>query len=256
MKNITLLGLKVTSATVGELHREISRIISTDKQGYVLSANIYGFNMARKMKWLADFYNQADLVHCDGAGIMLGARIFGHRIPERITYADWGWLLANHCAAKGHSLYLLGGPEGLAENAANQLTAHTPHLKIDGTYHGYFNKEGHENEAVIQAINHVKPDIMLVGMGMGLQERWIIQNHAEIDVKVFMVCGAAFRYWAGWTGRCPQWMGNIGFEWLYRFLQEPNRMWKRYLWGNTIFMLNIFIDRLRLKKVKNCTIKR
>lgn len=245
MEEIYLLGIKVTSAKVWELHYKISRIIASGRQGFVLSANIHGFNMARKMPWLADFYNTADLVHCDGAGIILGVKIFGKHIPERITYADWGWLFTDYCALRKHTLYLLGGPQGLAEEAKNKLVAYNPNIEIKGVYHGYFKKQGPENEAVIEDINRAKPDIILVGMGMGLQEKWILNNHTRINAKVFMVCGAAFRYWSGWTSRCPPWMAKIGFEWLYRFLQEPRRMCKRYLWGNTIFMVHVIIAKLR-----------
>ena len=142
MEEIKILGIKVTSAKVWEIHQEISRIIDSGSQGFILSANIHGFNMARQMPWLADFYNNADLVHCDGAGIILGARIFGKRIPERITYADWGWPLVDYCVSQKHSLYLLGGPQGLAEEAAAKLNTHNNEIMIKGTCHGYFNKQG------------------------------------------------------------------------------------------------------------------
>lgn len=243
MEELRLLGLKVHAAEMWELHQEISRIIGHGGPGYVLSANIHGFNLARRMPWLADFYNRADLVHCDGAGIMLGARILGRKIPVRLTYADWGWDLARYCAGQGHSLFLLGGPQGVAEEAAAKLRHAVPNLCVKGTHHGYFAKAGEGNKEIIALINRAAPDILMVGLGMGLQERWILDNRDKLTVKVYMVCGAAFRYWAGRTRRCPRWMADHGLEWLYRFLQEPKRMAARYLLGNPIFLLNVLKQR-------------
>ncbi len=247
MEQIKVLGIRVTSARLGELHREISRMIAEGRKGFVLYANVHGFNVAYKSKWLTDFYNRADLVNCDGAGIIIGARILGKHIPERITYADWGWTLGEYCAKKGHSLYFLGGPEGVTDRAAENLKEKIPDINISGTFHGYFQKQGPENDAVIARINQAKPDILLVGMGIGMQEKWLLENYEKIDAKVFMVCGAAFRYWAGWYARCPKWMADNGLEWLFRFLLEPRRLAKRYLLGNPLFMIRILAERLKMK---------
>jgi len=246
MKEQKILGIKITPAEPQELHAEITRLIAQGGPGFVLSGNIHGINLARQLGWLADFYNRADLVRVDGAGVVLGARLLGHSIPKRLTWADWGWMLADYVAEKGHSLYLLGGPEGAASESADRLKQHAPGLKILGTQHGYFTKDGPENDEIINEINSCRPDILLVGMGMPLQESWLLKNYRQIDAKVFITAGAAFEFLSGSVKRCPKWMGDLGLEWLFRLSLEPKRMAKRYLWGNTVFFFNVFKERLGL----------
>jgi len=246
MEHIQILGIRVTSATMKEIHHEISRIIKNGGPGFILSANIHGLNLADRFRWLADFYNRADLVEVDGAGVVLGARILGYKIHKRMTWADWGWHMADYFAEKGHSVFLVGGAEGVAEEAAKNLTAHAPELKICGTHHGFFMKNGIENENAIKLINSKAPDILWVGMGMPMQEKWILENHKKINAKVFMPCGAAFSYFSGQTSRCPKWLGDIGMEWLYRLAQEPRRMASRYLIGNFLFISKILLNRMKI----------
>jgi len=245
MEHIQILGTRVTSATMEEIHRELTRIITNGGPGFILSANIHGLNLASRMKWLGDFYNRADLVEVDGAGVVLGARILGYKIHKRLTWADWGWHMAQYFAEEGHRLYLIGGVEGVAEEAAEKLIAHAPKLKICGTHHGFFMKNGIENENVINLINKATPDILWVGMGMPLQEKWILENHKKINAKVFMPCGAAFSYLAGRESRCPKWVGEFGLEWLYRLAQEPRRMARRYIIGNFLFISKLILIRIR-----------
>ena len=119
-------------------------------------------------------------------------------------------------------------------------------MNIAFTHHGLLQQNsGHpENEAVIQAINTAKPDILLVGFGMPLQEKWIMDNFERLDVKVIMPVGAAFDYVSGNVRRAPRWMTDHGFEWLGRLMIEPQRLWKRYIIGIPIFFWRIFLQRL------------
>jgi len=246
METLHILGIKITSAEMREVHEKISRFIERGGQSFILSGNIHGLNLARKYRWLADFYNRADLVRVDGAGVVLGARLLGYHICRRMTWADWGWSLARYLAEKGHSVYLLGGPTGTAAAAAEKIRNHAPGINVLGFNHGYFKKRGPENTAVIEKINHLEPDILVVGMGMPLQEKWLLENHNAIRAKVFITAGAAFEYLAGTLRRCPPWMGNMGLEWLFRLTQDPRRLLKRYLWGNTVFILAILKKRIEL----------
>jgi N-acetylglucosaminyldiphosphoundecaprenol N-acetyl-beta-D-mannosaminyltransferase len=196
------------------------------------------------MRWLADFYNRADVVRVDGVGVVLGALLLGYKIPPRITWADWGWMLATYLARKEHSVFLLGGPHGVAGEAARRLKQHAPGLNVLGTHHGFFLKNSSETASVVDSINRIQPDVLIVGMGMPLQERWILKHYNNIKAKVFVTAGAAFEYLSGSLRRCPHWMGEMGLEWIYRLGQQPRYMAKRYFWGNTIFFLNILKARL------------
>ena len=246
MKELKLLGIKISPAKPQDIHAEITRLIVRGGPGFVLSGNVHGINLALRIDWLRAFYNLANIVRVDGAGIVLAAKLLGYRIPKRLTWADWGWMLAEYAAEKGHSMYLLGGPQDATSGAADRLRQHAPGLKVVGTHHGYFPKSGPGNDAVISDINRAKPDVLLVGMGMPLQEQWLLMNYRRIDAKVFITAGAAFEFLSGSMKRCPKWMGDFGLEWLFRLYLEPKRMARRYLWGNIYFFFNILRERLGL----------
>lgn len=243
MEHIEILGVRVTPATIDELHQGIDDLLKQPKQSFLISGNIHGLNQAYKYSWLKDFYNKADIVRVDGAGIVWAARILGRAIPPRLTWADWGWPLAKHLSQKQYRVFFLGGPIGIAQKAAENLQKNCGPLQLVGIQHGYFKKNGAENDAVIEMLNAAKPDVVIIGFGMPLQERWLIDNAHRTNVKLYLTCGAAFEYLAGTVSRCPTWMGKLGFEWLYRLLIEPKRMAKRYIYGNTIFMARVLYSR-------------
>jgi N-acetylglucosaminyldiphosphoundecaprenol N-acetyl-beta-D-mannosaminyltransferase len=103
-----------------------------------------------------------------------------------------------------------------------------------------------ENREVVARINRAVPDILLVGFGMPLQEKWIAENRAGLDASVIMTVGAAFDYLAGEVRRAPRWATTRGLEWLGRLLVEPHRLWRRYLIGNPLFFWRVFLQKLKL----------
>jgi N-acetylglucosaminyldiphosphoundecaprenol N-acetyl-beta-D-mannosaminyltransferase len=243
---VDVLGVGVDPLTVEELHSEIGRLVqSGERGGLVLNVNAHYLNLCYEDPKLRDFLNGADVVFCDGVGVMLAARILGRRIPERITYADWAWRMAAFAAAQGFSLYFLGARPGVAQEAARRLKECYSNLKIVGVRHGYFDRSA-DNEAVVQEINASAPDILLVGLGMPLQERWLMENRHKLDVGVALTGGAVFDYVSGALRRGPRFLTENGFEWLARLLVEPRRLWRRYLLGNPLFLLRVFRQRLRL----------
>jgi len=244
LPTIRLLGVKITPGTMRELHREISRLIAREKPGIILSANVYSLNLCQELPWLAAFYDQADMVYVDGAGVSLGAWLLGLGRFQRTTMAEWIWPASRYLAEHGHSLYLLGNPPGVAAQAAAKLRAHEPRLRIVGSHHGYFAKTGPENEAVIEAINRLAPDVLMVGLGMPLEQRWILDNHQRVKARVFWEVGAAFEFWAGLTPACPPWLGRLGLNWLFRLVLEPRRLAHRYLWGNAAFFFHILKQKM------------
>jgi N-acetylglucosaminyldiphosphoundecaprenol N-acetyl-beta-D-mannosaminyltransferase len=246
VSRVNVLGVGVDPLTVEELHAEIGRLLRGEERGLALNVNAHCLNLCYEDPKLRDFLNGAEVVFCDGAGVMLAARILGKRIPERITYADWVWRLAAFAAAKGFSLYFLGARPGVAQEAARRLKESYPNLKIVGVRHGYFDHSPRspEDEAVVQEINAAAPDILLVGLGMPLQEHWLMENHHKLDVGVALTGGAVFDYVSGTLRRGPRFLTENGFEWLARILVEPGRLWRRYLFGNPLFLLRVARQRL------------
>jgi N-acetylglucosaminyldiphosphoundecaprenol N-acetyl-beta-D-mannosaminyltransferase len=244
---IDVLGVGVDPITVDELHAEIARLVRAGRLGLVLNVNAHCLNLCNKDAALRDSLNGADVVFCDGAGVMLAARMLGGRIPARITYAAWIWRLADFAAAEGFSLYFLGARPGVAQEAARRLRERYPGLRIVGIRHGYFDHSAGsaENEAILEEINAAAPDILLVGLGMPLQEVWLTQNRQRLDAGVALSGGAAFDYASRRVRRGPRLLTESGLEWLARLVQEPRRLWRRYLLGNPLFLLRVLRQLLR-----------
>jgi N-acetylglucosaminyldiphosphoundecaprenol N-acetyl-beta-D-mannosaminyltransferase len=236
----------VDPLTVAELHAEIERFIRAEGHALILNVNAHGLNLSYQDVRLRKLFNSAEIVFCDGVGVMLAARMLGERIPERITYADWMWELAAFAEQEGFSLYFLGGRPGFAEATKVRLQQRFHDLRVVGVRHGYFDRTvgGPENEAVIQEINEVAPDILIVGFGMPLQEIWLRENWDRVNAKVALTGGAVFGYVGGKLVRGPAFLVRNGFEWLARLLVEPRRLWRRYIVGNPLFLLRVLVQRL------------
>ncbi len=243
---IDILGVPVHPLTVRELHDYLATMIDCGRRARILHVNVHGLNLAFEQTWLRQYLNQAELVFCDGAGVILGARLLGYDIPERITYADWMWQLAEFASSRGDSLFFLGARPGVAQGAADRLRQRYPGLIIAGTQHGYFDRtiDYPENRLVIELINRARPNILVLGMGMPLQERWLCENWDYLDVNIALTGGAVFDYLSGELQRAPRWMTSHGLEWLGRLLIEPRRLWRRYLVGNPLFLARVMRQRL------------
>ncbi|MDQ3376413.1 MAG: WecB/TagA/CpsF family glycosyltransferase, partial [Actinomycetota bacterium] len=215
--------------------------------GIVLNVNAHCLNLLHEDEGLRDFFAAADVVFCDGAGVRLAARMLGDRLPGRITYADWLPRLAALAEERGFSLFFLGARPGVAEEASARLRRSHPDLKIVGVRHGFFDHRvgSTENEAVVAEINAARPDVLFLGLGMPLQERWLMENHRRLDVGVALTGGAVFDYASGRLRRGPRLLTDNGFEWLARLLVEPRRLWRRYLLGNPLFLARVLAQRWR-----------
>jgi N-acetylglucosaminyldiphosphoundecaprenol N-acetyl-beta-D-mannosaminyltransferase len=231
------LWVPVSLLTVDELHAEIGAIVGAGHKELILNVNAHAMNLAYEHVWFRELFARTRIVFCDGAGVILALRAFaGVRVPERITYADWMWQLGEYCARNGHSMYFLGGEPGVAAAAAERLVERFPALAIVGHHHGYFAKQGPENAAVIAAINAARPNVLVVGFGMPLQERWLADHADALDANVMLTGGAVFDYVSGKSRRGPRVLLDHGGEWLARLAYEPRRLWRRYLVGNPLFV--------------------
>ncbi len=241
-----VLGVGVDRITAEGLHAEVTRLVRR-RGGIVLNVNAHCLNLLHEDAGLRDFFAAADVVFCDGAGVRLAARMLGDRLPGRITYADWLPRLAALAEERGFSLFFLGARPGVAEEASARLRRSHPDLKIVGVRHGFFDHRvgSTENEAVVAEINAARPDVLFLGLGMPLQERWLMENHRRLDVGVALTGGAVFDYASGRLRRGPRLLTDNGFEWLARLLVEPRRLWRRYLLGNPLFLARVLAQRWR-----------
>lgn len=239
---ISLLGVKIHPLTRPALRHFIAQSIHSNARVLALNVNVYAMNLAYENPWLRRFFNQSGITFTDGAGVIFAAKLLGRRIPERVTYADWMWELASIAEEEGYTLFFLGAEPSVAEQAAARLRQRFPKIKIVGVRHGYFDKnpQSAENAELVAAINQLRPNILITGMGMPIQERWLMENWERLNVNIFLTGGAVFDYISGKLSRAPRWMTENGLEWLGRLLIEPRRLWKRYILGNPLFLWRIF----------------
>jgi N-acetylglucosaminyldiphosphoundecaprenol N-acetyl-beta-D-mannosaminyltransferase len=238
---VNLMGVSISNISGNYLVEKVVQIVLDDRKSVVANVNIHAMNLAYQLPWFRDFLNNAPIVFCDGYGVMLGAHLMGLKIHHRFTPPDWIPLLCQACVQHEFSIYLLGSCPGVARQAADRLREFNPSLRIVGTHHGYFDKTpgSSGNQAVVDKVNAVKPNILFVGFGMPIQEKWIMENLQNVDVSVVVPVGAALEYLSGKKPRAPRWMTDHGLEWIGRLIVEPSRLWKRYIIGNPLFFLRI-----------------
>ena len=226
-----------------DLLRRITEWVGAGPPRRVMYVNAHVLNQSMADPALRDALNTADLVYCDGYGVRLAAKALDTPIPHRMTGADWIWDLATLCEAGGQSIYLLGSEPGVAAQAAARIRARHPDLEIVGSHHGYFEAGTPHDERVLEDINARRPDILLVGMGTPKQELWV-QRHADrVQAGVLWTVGSLFDYVSLRTPRAPAWLADNGAEWIFRLAVEPQRMWRRYLVGNPVFVSRVLAAR-------------
>lgn len=245
-QSVDILGVRVDDLSKKDVIEFILKAAAERRKVVIAYANVHAVNLACADAWFRDFLNASDVVFCDGFGVKLAAWLLHRRRIERFTPPDWLPELAARCVEKGLSVFLLGSRPGVAERAAEKLATAAPGFSAAGVYHGYFNRNptGVENRETIERINRTGANVLLIGFGMPLQERWIAENRARLDADVIMTMGAGFDYLAGEVWRAPSWATGCGLEWLGRLLVEPRRLWKRYLIGNPLFFWRVFLQKL------------
>lgn len=195
----------------------------------IVTVNVDFLRLGSQNSAFRDLINTADLAAPDGKPLLWGARMLKDPLPERVT----GIELIDECAAlavqNDYSIFLLGAREGVAAQAAAVLKARYPGVRIAGVYSppiGPFSKE--DDDQMVRMVQEVQPDMLFVAFGAPRQDLWIRKHMHRLNVPVCMGIGGSLDIIAGRVKRAPLWMREGGLEWLYRFSQEPARLWKRY----------------------------
>lgn len=198
----------------------------------LLFVNAHCFNLAQTNKVYHQVLQKADLVLNDGIGIKLGGFLNNTPVQDNLNGTDLIPKILALAAQKNQSVFLLGGKPGVAQLAKEVLEKTHAKPLICGIHDGYFT----DARQMIEKINASKADVLVVGMGVPLQELFIEQNkHLFTTVRLAVAGGAVLDFISGTIPRAPVWIRSIALEWLYRLVLEPKRLWKRYIWGNLLF---------------------
>ena len=209
----------------------VDHALATGTRGYVVTPNVDHLVEYERNASYRAACDGAWLRLADGMPIVWASHVLGRPLPARVAGSDLLPALCRLAAARGHSIFLLGGQAGVAERAAARLTAECPGLRIAGLHAppAGFDPDGPASEAAVAAVNAVRPALLFLGLGTPKQEVWLHRRWDRLGATVAICCGAAIDFAAGVQIRAPRWMRDAGLEWAWRLGRDPRRLWKRYL---------------------------
>ena len=203
-------------------------------------------NIAARHRGYRRVLARAALVLPDGIGIKIGTALLGTPLRQNVNGTDLFPRLCELLQARGASVYLLGGASGVAESVAAEIGQRWPGVRIAGLRDGFFGVA--EEGRVAAAVRASGADLLLVARGVPAQDLFIDRYLPQLGVSVAMGVGGLFDFVSGRIRRAPVWMRESGLEWIYRLLQEPSRMWRRYLVGNLSFLGRVLLQRAGLRR--------
>ena len=238
-----ILGVPFHDVTMDETLGRLAQVIDRRDPVYWATANLDFAYQASNDVELQRILIEADLVLCDGTPLVWASRALGAPLRERVTGSDLVPRMANEAAARGWKLFLLGGGEDALPIAMAKLRAQHPGILIDGYSPPYAKLLEMDFETIAARIAEARPDVLLVAFGCPKQEKWIYMHYRQLGVPLCVGVGATVDFLAGKFRRAPRWMQVIGAEWIFRFSQEPRRLFNRYL-----FDLLFFVRALRAQR--------
>ncbi len=230
---------EIVSATVDNVSVDeaVERVLEPppeDRARIIFFVHAHALNLARFDPELRELYQRADTVFPDGIGIRIAARILGVALRANVNGTDLLPLLCTHAAEREVPLVLVGGGPGVADECARALIAAEPKLEIPVVCPGYL--DATQIEAVRRKVAQVGRSVVLVGMGTPLQERFAFDHLSDLPNITVLTVGGLFDFYSGRIPRAPIFWRELGLEWLWRLRQEPERLAKRYLLGNPLFL--------------------
>lgn len=212
----------------------VDEFIATRQPHYNVAVNAAKVVEYQSDGRLREAIRDAHLLTADGQAVVWAARLLGHKVPSRVAGADLMEALLAHAGSRGYSVYLLGAKDEVVAACVERARREHPALRIAGYRNGYFKAD--EEVAVVDAIRAATPDILFLGFGTPAKEYFMHRWYRDLAVPFVMGVGGTFDVYAGLVKRAPTWLQHSGLEWAYRLAQEPRRMWKRYLVGNSRFV--------------------
>lgn len=227
----------------------IERWIEKKERQYVCVAAVHLVMECQKDRNLLNGVNAAGMVVPDGMPLVWLLRLYGHKNVERVYGPAFMVKLCALAAQRDWGVFLLGGASGQSQEVARALLRQHPNLRIVGHRDTPSRPiPPHHNQKIIGEINNAHPKIVFVGLGCPHQELWMIENRKYLDAPVLIGVGAAFDFLSGRVRQAPAWIQNSGLEWLFRFLQEPKRLWYRYTAINATFIWLVLKELLCKKR--------
>lgn len=232
-------GVAMHPWTMEETLAEIGRSLAENRFVQHTVVNVAKVVHAQGDAELAQALANADIVNIDGMGIVWAARLLGDPVPERVAGIDLFEALLALAERDHHPVYFLGATPEVLERTLVVVRERHPDLTVAGSHHGYF---GDAEDAVVASIAASRAHLLFVAMSSPQKERFIDRWGKHLGVRFVMGVGGSFDVLAGKVRRAPDWMQRAGLEWAFRVVQEPRRMWRRYLTTNARFAWMVVRD--------------
>jgi N-acetylglucosaminyldiphosphoundecaprenol N-acetyl-beta-D-mannosaminyltransferase len=229
-----LFGLPFTTSSLNEVRTHLLGELAAGRRQLVITANTDHVVRLGQRPELIDAYLAADVVLPDGMPLIWGSRLVGGALAERVTGVDLMDALCGGLTREARSVFLLGGTDDVLSDAAKALQERFPGIRVAGTHHGFFDPG--DDLDVVRAINASRAEALFVGMGSPKQERWAAAHARSLAARLIVCVGGTLDVLAGARSRAPGWMQRNGLEWSYRLIQEPSRLWRRYLIEDAAFV--------------------
>lgn len=242
MYKISFLNTNIDNLSMTETLTKVSDSIEKKEQLHHVVVNAGKIVAMQKDADLRKSVNESDVINADGQAVVWASHFLGKPLKERVAGIDLMANLVEMAHEKGYKIFLFGAKEEVVKSVVNLYSEkYSPEL-IAGYRNGYFKKE--EEEAIAQEIGRSGAQMLFVAISSPTKENFLYKNREILkSINFIMGVGGSFDVFAGKTKRAPEWMQKTGMEWFYRFLQEPKRMWKRYLIGNSKFIYLVFKEK-------------
>ena len=244
-----VLGVRTHAVQIGDVVARMEEWIrNRDGCHSIAATSMHGTVEAQHDPAFKRILNSTDLVVPDGMPLVWMGRRQGHHLPRRVYGPDLMLDFCEKTAGRGYRHFFYGGEPGVPERLAESLKRRFPTMEVCGTFSPPFRSlDPEEDQEIVSMISLAAPDVLWVGLGTPKQERWMHEHRDKLHVPVLVSVGAAFDLHSGRRNQAPRWMREHGLEWLFRLLQEPRRLWRRYLIDGTRFVVYLGLDSLRLK---------
>jgi len=230
---VDILGMRFDPLTMDEALARIDGFVKEGGPHKIFTPNVALFIWSRSRPYQKRFYDSCDLLPVDGRGLYYASRLLGTPVPEVLSAVFIFFKILEIAPKKGYKLYFLGTKDDILNKAVEEARKKYPGIKIVGARNGYFDES--DEARIAKDIRASGADMLFLGMSSPKKEDFVIRNLDSTGVSVCLGVGGSFDVLAGVYHLAPDWVAKAGIEWLYRLIQEPGRMWKRYLTTNTVF---------------------
>jgi len=229
VEEINIFNIKINPLRRPDFLSIIEKGIKSGRQIAQFGVNSATINDIVRNEEFRYTINNADLVHIDGMSVVWALRSFGYTVPERVATPDLADDILAMADRQGLSIFLFGAKESTLSLCQQNIEKKFPNLIISGSRNGYYKPE--EEKEIFDLINKARPDILLLGMSSPKKELFFESYRHKLEARYILGVGGYFDIMSGLIRRAPRWMQDTGLEWLFRLMQEPRRLWKRYLIG-------------------------